>query len=139
MWSRVGVRTTLETPTWTVYQSRVNKGEFAMTMIAWGNGTGEASYGLLNTLATQDAGRGQGVSNWGRYSSSAVDRAIDTATSTFDEARREAILQSAARVIADEVAILPLFHYQNIWAARTGLVVRPQNSDRTLASMVSVG
>ncbi len=137
MWSRIGVRTSLETLTWTVYSSRVNKGEFAMTMIAWGNGTGEASYGLLNILATQDAGRGQGVSNWGHYSNKAVDQALDEATSAFDEGRRRAVLEHAAEIVADDVGIIPLFHYQNIWAARRGLVVKPLNSDRTLAEMVT--
>ena len=137
MWSRIGVRTTIETLTWTVYASRVTKSEFAMTMIAWGNGTGEASYGLLNIIATQDAAKGQGVSNWGHYSNAAVDRALDEATSAFDEGKRAAILEGAARIVADEVGIMPLYHYQNIWAARRGLVVKPLSSDRTLAEMVS--
>jgi peptide/nickel transport system substrate-binding protein len=137
MWSRIGVRTQVETLTWTVYTSRVNRGEFAMTMIAWGNGTGEASYGLLNILATQDAAAGRGVSNWGHYSNKAVDRALDQATVAFDERQREAILQEAARIVDGDVGILPLFHYQNIWAARQGLVVRPLSSDRTLATLVS--
>lgn len=136
MWTRIGVRTTIEPLTWTLYQSRVNKAEFAMTMIAWGNGTAESSYGILNILATQDAARGQGVSNWGHYASPVVDRALDQAISTFDDAKREAILRGAARQVEADVAILPLFHYQNIWAARRGLVVRPQSSDRTLATMV---
>ena len=137
MWSRIGVRTTIENLAWSVYQSRVNKGEFAMTMIAWGNGTGEASYGLLNILATQDAARGQGVSNWGHYSNKAVDEDLDRATVAFDEKAREADLQDAARRVDADVGIMPLFHYQNVWAARRGLVVRPLNSDRTLAEMVT--
>ena len=137
MWSRIGVQTSIETLTWTVYASRVNKGEFAMTMIAWGNGTGEASYGLLNILATQDVTKGQGVSNWGHYSNPEVDRDLDVATAEFDEARREAVLQDAVRRVDADVAIFPLYHYQNIWAARRGLVVRPQSSDRTLATMVT--
>ena len=138
MWSRIGVRTTIETLTWTVYSSRVNKAEFAMTMIAWGNGTGESSYGILSILATQDAARGQGAGNWGHYSSQAVDDALDQATSTFDPVPREAILRRAAKQVDEDVAIFPLYHYQNIWAARKGLVVKPQNSDRTLASMVTL-
>lgn len=137
MWSRIGVQTSIETLTWTVYASRVNKGEFAMTMIAWGNGTGEASYGLLNILATQDVARGQGVSNWGHYSNPEVDRDLDDATAAFDEPRREAFLRDAARRVDADAAIFPLYHYQNIWAARRGLVVRPQSSDRTLATMVT--
>ena len=136
MWTRIGVRTTIEPLTWTLYQSRVNKAEFAMTMIAWGNGTAESSYGILNILATQDAALGQGVSNWGHYASLVVDRALNEAISTFDDGKREAILRGAARQVDADAAILPLFHYQNIWAARRGLGVRPQSSDRTLATMV---
>ena len=137
MWSRIGVRTSIETLTWTVYSSQVTRGEFAMTMIAWGNGTGEAGYGLLNILATQDAAKGQGVSNWGHYSNPAVDHDLDEATAAFDERAREGFLQDAARLVDADVGIFPLFHYQNIWAARRGLVVRPQSSDRTLATMVT--
>ena len=137
MWSRIGVKTTLETLTWTVYSSRVNKGEFAMTMIAWGNGTGEASYALLNIIATQDAARGQGVSNWGHYSNPAVDQDLNDSTSAFDDKKRAEILQHAAMLVADDVGIMPLYHYQNIWAARKGLVVKPLSSDRTVAEMVS--
>lgn len=137
MWSRIGVRTAIETLTWTVYSSRVNRGEFAMTMVAWGNGTGEASYGLVSCIATPDPAAGQGAANWGRYSSKAVDQAIAEATSTFDPAPREAILRRAARQVHEDAAIFPLFHYQNIWAARKGLRVRALNSDRTLSVMVT--
>ena len=35
--------------------------------------------------------------------------------------------------------VIPLFHYQNIWAARKGLKVEPLISDRTAAMMVSRG
>lgn len=32
--------------------------------IAWGNGTGEASSGLTNILASVDASKGLGMPNW---------------------------------------------------------------------------
>jgi peptide/nickel transport system substrate-binding protein len=137
MWSRIGVHTTLEPLTWSIYQSRVNKSEFAMTMIAWGNGTGEASYGDLNILATQDIAAGAGVSNWGHYSNKTVDADLDRAIATFDDGQREAILRGIARQVDQDVAIFPLFAYQNIWAAHKGLVVKPKTSDRTVADMVS--
>ena len=138
MWTRIGVRTTVETMTGNIYGSRVTKGEFALTMIGWGDGTGEASYGLVNVLGSVDPAQGRGANNWGRYSSPAVERAIDEATSAFDDAKREAILRTAVQVVADDVAVLPLFHYQNIWAARKGLKVTPMTSDRTVAEMVTL-
>ena len=67
-WTRVGVKTQVEVVPWAVYSGRANKNEFAMSMLAWGNGTGEASYALVNILATVDAKKGLGASNWGHYS-----------------------------------------------------------------------
>lgn len=136
-WSRIGVKTSVEVVPWSVYSGRANKNEYAVSVVAWGNGTGEAAYGLLSTLATVDPKRGRGASNWGRYSNEAVDKALDAATVEFDAKRREAILRHAAKVVMDDAGTIPLFHYQNIWAAKKGLKVVPLLSDRTTAMQVS--
>ncbi|SOE94388.1 peptide/nickel transport system substrate-binding protein [Burkholderia sp. D7] len=136
-WTRIGVKTKVEVMPWASYASRANKNEFAVSMIAWGNGTGEASYALVNILGTVDAKKGIGASNWGRYSSPAVDHALDAATAEFDPVKREAILQQSVKVVSDDVGIIPLFHYENIWAAKKGLKVTPAVSDRTTAMMVT--
>ena len=137
MWARAGVRTQVEAVPWSVYSAQVNKGEYAMTTLAWGNGTGEGTYAMINILGTQDAKQGRGVSNWGHYSSPALDAALEEAMRTFDDAARERVIQQAAVTVAEDVGILPLFHYQNIWAARRGLRVAPLSSDRTVAAMVT--
>ncbi|MDB5914443.1 MAG: transporter substrate-binding protein, partial [Ramlibacter sp.] len=136
-WTRIGVKTQVQVVPWSVYSSRATKNEYAVSVIAWGNGTGEAGYGLLQTLATSDAKRGRGANNWGRYSSEAVDKALDAATVEFDARRREAIFRHAAKLVTDDVGHIPLFHYQNIWAARKGLKVVPLLSDRTTAMQVT--
>ena len=51
--------------------------------------------------------------------------------------KREGILRQSAKVVSDDVGIIPLFHYRNIWAAKKGLKVTPFSSDRTTASMVT--
>lgn len=136
-WTRIGVKTQVEVVPWAVYSGRANKNEFAMSMLAWGNGTGEASYALVNVLATVDAKKGLGASNWGHYSNAAVDKALTESTEEFDMAKREGILRQSAKVVSDDVGIIPLFHYRNIWAAKKGLKVTPFSSDRTTASMVT--
>lgn len=136
-WSRIGVKVQLEVLPWAVYAGKANKNELAISVIAWGNGTGEAAYALTNILTTVDSAKGQGASNWGHYSNPLVDQALVNATVEFDEAKRRAILQDSAKVVADDVGIIPLFHYQNIWAARKDLKVEPLVSDRTAASMVT--
>lgn len=136
-WTRIGVKTQVEVVPWSVYSGRANKNEYAVSMLAWGNGTGEASYALVNVLATVDAKKGLGASNWGHYSNSAVDKALDESTAEFDVPKREAILRRSVKLVSDDVGVLPLYHYQNIWAARKGLRVAPMTSDRTAAMMVT--
>ena len=136
-WTRIGVKTQVEVVPWSVYASRAAKNDYAVSVIAWGNGTGEAGYGLLQTLASNDPKRGRGINNWGRYSNVHVDKALDAATEEFDARRREAIYRHAAKLVTDDVGHIPLFHYQNIWAAKKGLKVVPLLSDRTTALQVS--
>lgn len=136
-WTRVGVKTQVEVVPWSVYSGRANKNEYAVSMLAWGNGTGEASYALVNVLATVDAKKGLGASNWGHYSNPAVDRALEESTAEFDAAKRETILRRSVKLVSDDVGVVPLYHYQNIWAAKKGLKVTPMTSDRTAAMMVT--
>ncbi|GAB2905843.1 ABC transporter substrate-binding protein [Paralcaligenes sp. KSB-10] len=136
-WARIGVKTKVEVVPWAVYAGKAKKNEYAMSMIAWGNGTGEASYALVNILATVTPGKGLGASNWGHYSSAAVDADLQKATVEFDLDKREAILRESAKTVMGDVGILPLYHYKNIWAAKKGLKVVPWTSDRTVAMMVS--
>jgi peptide/nickel transport system substrate-binding protein len=136
-WTRIGVKTKVEVMPWASYASRANKNEFAVSVIAWGNGTGEASYALVNVLATVNTKAGLGASNWGHYSNPAVDHALDAATVEFDPAKREAILRQSVKVVSDDVGVIPLYHYENVWAAKKGLKVTPAVSDRTTAMMVT--
>jgi peptide/nickel transport system substrate-binding protein len=136
-WTRIGVKVQLEVLPWAVYAGKANKNELAISVIAWGNGTGEAAYALTNILTTVDGSKGQGASNWGHYSNPLVDQALLASTAEFDEGKRRKILQDAVKVVSDDVGIIPLFHYQNIWAARKGLKVSPAVSDRTAATMVT--
>lgn len=136
-WTRVGINTKVEVIPWAVYSGRARKNEFAMSMLAWGNGTGEASYALVNILASVTPEKGLGASNWGHYSNPKVDEILELATSEFDAEKRAAYLRDSAVIVSEDVGIIPLFHYKNIWAARKGLKVSPMTSDRTAAQMVT--
>lgn len=135
-WTRIGVETAVEVVPWAVYSKSANSGEYAMTMIAWGNGTAEGTYAMTSILATQDKDKGLGASNWGHYSNPKLDEALAAASSEFDQAKREAIVHDAVKIVMDEAGIFPLFHYKNIWASRADLTVEPWNSDRTVAMQV---
>lgn len=136
-WTRIGVNTKVEVLPWAVYSSNARKNEYAMSVIAWGNGTAEGSYAMVNILATVDPDKGLGASNWGHYSSERLDDYLKQATAEFDDDKREALIREAAQVVSEEVGVIPLFHYKNIWAAKKGLVVKPLSSDRTVPMMVT--
>ncbi|MCL6469298.1 MAG: ABC transporter substrate-binding protein, partial [Ralstonia sp.] len=136
-WTRIGVKSRVEVVPWSVYSGRANKNEYAMSMLAWGNGTGEASYALVNVLATVDTKKGLGASNWGHYSNAAVDNALNASTEEFNVEKRAAILRHSVKLVSDDVGVMPLYHYQNVWAAKKGLKVTPMTSDRTAAQMVT--
>jgi peptide/nickel transport system substrate-binding protein len=136
-WTRAGIKTQIDGVPDAIYSTRAPKGEEPASIMAWGNGTGEASYGLVNIIATVDAANGFGTLNWGRYSNQQVDALIGKITSEFDDAKREEMMRETARLVMADIGIVPLLHYQNVWAARKGLVVRPMTSDRTAPQMVT--
>ena len=136
-WTRIGVETQVEVVPFSVYVTGANKNEYAMSVIGWGNGTGEGTYAMTSILATNDNAKGLGASNWGRYSNPKLDEALAKAGAEFDDPKREAIIKDAVKVVMDDVGIIPLYHYKNIWASRPDLKVVPWNSDRTVAMQVS--
>lgn len=136
-WTRVGITTQVESVPYSVYGGKANRNEYAMSMIGWGNGTGEGTYAMTTILATSDKEKGLGATNWGRYSSERLDAALKKATSEFDDAKREEFIREGAKAVSEEVGVIPLFHYKMIWASRNGLKVVPWTSDRSVAMQVS--
>lgn len=136
-WTRIGVETQVEVVPFSVYSGKANANEYAMATIAWGNGTGEGTYAMTTILGTVSKEKGLGASNWGRYSSAEHDRLLEAATSEFDDAKREAIIRDAVKVVSKDVGVIPLFHYKNIWASRKGLKVMPWTSDRSVPMQVT--
>lgn len=135
-WTRIGVRTAVENMPWATFSGRAAGGQFAMSVLAWGKGTGEASYALVNVIGSYDPTKGRGASKWGRYANPEVNRLMEAAVQELDYAKREAILRRSARMVVGEARIIPVFHYRNLWAARHGLSVSPLVSDCTAAMMV---
>ena len=97
MWTRIGVQTEVDPLPWSSYVGQANKQSFSAFLFGWGTGTAEASDALIAQNATFDPAKGWGASNRGRYSNPALDKLIDEALATADDAAREKILQQAQR------------------------------------------
>jgi peptide/nickel transport system substrate-binding protein len=133
MFSRIGVPTKVETMPSAVYFTRANKLEFSVMLVGWGSDTSEASSPLKALLATYNNDKGMGQANRGRYSSAKMDGLLQQALATVDDARREQLLQQATAVAMSDLGIIPLYHQENVWATRKGIVYTPRADERTFA------
>jgi len=129
MWTRIGVLTEVDPLPWSSYVGQANRQAFSAFLFGWGTGTAEASDPLIAQNATFDPARGWGASNRGRYSNPDVDKLIEQALTTPDDAEREKILQQAERVVFNDVAIIPLHIQKNIWATRAGFTYVPTTGE----------
>ncbi len=138
MLTRVGIKAKIETMPRSVYFSRASRGgpnktpEFSFILVGWGAGTGEASSPLKSLLHTYDKARGFGASNRGRYSNPEVDKIVEDALATVDDAKREKLLQKATEIAINDLGIIPLHYQVNTWATRPGLAYTPRTDEATL-------
>lgn len=143
MFTRVGIQAEIETLPPAIFFSRGSTGgpngtpEFSMIMAGWGSAAGEMSDPLRNLASTFDAGAGRGSSNRGRYANAEVDRAINEALSTIDDAARQAALAGAMERVVDDMGVIPILYPLNTWAARRRLGVTARSDEYTLPFHIS--
>lgn len=143
MLTRVGVETNIEALPPANFFTRASQGgpggvpEFSFILVGWGSGTGENSGALRPLVATFDKEKGQGASNRGRYSNPEVDKLIDDAMKTVDDAKRADLLARATEVAIGDLAIIPSHYQVNTWAARKGLKYQARSDESTLAMGVT--
>jgi len=140
MFSRVGIETSVETMTKSVFFKRASRGgpnktpEFSLVLVGWGSGTGEASSPLKSLLATYDPSKGWGASNRGRHSNPEMDKVLAEALATVDDTKRAALLAKATDIgVGQDQGIIPLHYQVNTWAAKKGLKYIPRTDERTYA------
>lgn len=139
MLTRLGIETTVDAITKSVFFGRRNKYEFSMYMAGWGSGTGEMSSPLKALVASRDSYPGFGGTNRGRYSNPTLDEKLVQALATVDDEAREVQLQEASRMAMEDVAIIPLHFEVTPWAFKKGLTYTPRTDQYTLAMGIKSG
>jgi len=143
MLTRAGIDTQVVTMTSGVFFREASSGgpdktpKFSLILAGWGSGTGETSSPLKSLLATFDTKKGMGGANRGRYSNAEVDKLIDQALATVDDAKRQDLLARAAEVAIEDVGIVPLHYVVNVWAMRKGFSYKARADEYTLAGGVT--
>ena len=135
MWTRIGVRTTVEALTWATFIGRAGRADFSAFLIGWGSNP-DGSHPLRNIIATVNRERGWGASNRGRYSNAEVDRRLERSLVELDDSRREQLSIEAMRMAMEDVAVVPLHIQTNIWAMRRHLIHTARNDELTRAQDV---
>ncbi len=133
MWTRLGVRVTVDAMPFTAFVPRRARQEFAMALAAWGSTTGEASNFMVNIISSYSRERLTGANNNGRYSNPWFDDMTARASATMDDGAREALWREAVARFADELPMIPLLQLTNTWAMRRGLTHEPRMDERTIA------
>ena len=130
MWTRIGVRTTVEAQPYATFIGRATRREMPAALLSWGNSTGEASVLLSSVFSTVDAGKGRGAANRIHYSNPAMDRTLQQAEIELDDDKREALLREASRIVIEDGAVVPLYIQKALWAMRAGLTYEARVDER---------
>jgi peptide/nickel transport system substrate-binding protein len=120
MWTRIGVRTSVEAQTWATFVNRAARAEYSAHLIGWGSNP-DGSHPMRNIIGTVSSERGWGASNRGRYSNARLDQMLSESLVELDEGKRERMLIDIQRMAAEDVAVIPLHIQTNIWAMRRTL------------------
>ncbi|MGS1105000.1 ABC transporter substrate-binding protein [Achromobacter anxifer] len=131
--SRVGIKTTVDTMTRSVYFPKRAKREFSFAMGGWSSETGEASSFLQYWVSAFDKEHGLGTSNYGGYDNPEFDRVFKRALVTVDPAAREKLLQESLTLALADLPSIPLHFESSIWAFRKGLTYEGRADQYTLA------
>lgn len=133
MWTRIGVRSTVDASPYAAFVPRRTRQDLPMQMAAWGSSTGEAINYLVSIVGTHDRARLTGAANMWRYSDPKLDAMTARAAATLDDAEREALLQEAVAYYAEIVPYIQLVQLTNSWGLRKGLAHEPRMDERTVA------
>ena len=136
MWSRIGIDTAIDAVPFSVYSSRGAKSQFAAYLGSWSNNSMEGTGLLRDLVGTRNKETGWGLYNWAQYSNPKLDAVNAAAISETDDAKREQLVLEAVKLVTSDVAIIPLYHFKNIWATRGTLRYDPRVDELTLATDV---
>jgi peptide/nickel transport system substrate-binding protein len=88
---------------------------------------------LKDVLMTKNADTGTGLYNWGLYSNPEIDSLGAKAMSEVDMAARAKLMDEATKIVTDDVAFIPVYHFKNIWATKKGIRYEPRVDEMTLS------
>jgi peptide/nickel transport system substrate-binding protein len=142
MLTQAGIKTDARTLPYANFVTRATSGgaggmpEFSLAMFGVGAVLGDSLEPYTASVATFDKALGTGANNYGRYSNKEFDAVILSASRTLDGKEREELQRKAARLAAEDVALIPVHNAKAAWGLRKGLSMAPRSDGLTLASSI---
>ena len=140
MLTQVGIKTDARTLPYANFITRATNGgaggepEFSLAMFGVGAILGDSLEPYTAVVHTFDKALGTGANNYGRYSNKEFDAAIRSASRTLNDKEREELQRTAARLAAEDVAVVPVHNAKAAWGLRKGLSMAPRSDGYTIAS-----
>ncbi|WP_195819399.1 ABC transporter substrate-binding protein [Roseobacter sp. MH60115] len=103
--SAIGVQSNITVGEWGASNDAIAAGEADLFLQAWVTAPQGDPGAVLETLLRSDGG-----SNSGQYANAKLDDLLDNGRLTFEHDARKAIYEEAQQIIADEAALIPVFH-----------------------------
>lgn len=137
MLTRLGVQTSVNALTRTVFFPAHARLEYSLSMNGWGTLTGEASFSLDGLIHSPQQATGLGSWNRNGYARADLDERIVAASRELDDAKRRAIFETVFRETVKDRAWLPIVQLKTVWAARADkAIVIPRVDEETLAYFI---
>jgi peptide/nickel transport system substrate-binding protein len=130
MLAKVGIKVDLLAQTRLKYFGKIGSPNYASSfyLLGWTPSTYDAHNALISLVGTRTPGAGIGDNNDGGVSNAQVDADIQKIQVETDQAKRQALITDAMRVIRDQYLYIPLHQQVVVWAARSN-VDTPQLAD----------
>jgi peptide/nickel transport system substrate-binding protein len=138
MLSQINVKVKVNAMPRAQYFPKIQNLDTSFYMLGWGVPTFDSQYALQSLVRTLVPKTADGDYNFGRYSNTQVDQAIDALKTEVDTKKRAALALEASRIHQGEVGHLPL-HFQVIpWAMRSNVSVVHRADNKLTIKWVKV-
>lgn len=127
MLAKVGIKSTLVAqPKAKYFAAIAPKGgsDYSFGLLGWTPGSFDSWNVLFNIIGTPMPKEGRGLYNYSGYSNAEVDALADEVATETDKAKRDALIEKAFKIAADEVAFIPLHQQALAWGKRDNIELK---------------
>ncbi len=129
MLAQVGITAELDAMPVQNYWPELREDNYDMYLLGWSPGTFDAEHPIRFLATTPNEEKKLGSWNFGDFSNERVDTLLPLMQSEIDDAKRQAYIDEATKILQDEVAYVPLYVQPLVWGtgANIELTQRPDN------------